>query len=280
MSGEPRTPARVRVASQDLARVLSAALGDAIPVVCAPTPELDAVIARMRGRLGGSTATAQEAPTARLLADLTNLDALDRAPGPIDEAARLKVEKRLFAAFLSSPEAQSLARRDLVFPFLTDLASREQQVTIARLGAPELQKLLFEIVPRDLDVDASEAASIIEEGRALYAFLKREAALPRADECLAVLTDEASAELATALADPAKFSVPKRLQVEGRLAGYAVDTKAGLDAWMQHVKERTAAMVEGLPTTSRAPTREDPALAKARKDQRKAARKARKKNRG
>lgn len=41
--GEPRVPARVRVASPELAKSLRAAVGSATEIVCAPTPELDEV---------------------------------------------------------------------------------------------------------------------------------------------------------------------------------------------------------------------------------------------
>ena len=51
MVGKPHTPDKVRVASAELARMLQAA-GTGIEIVCAPTPEVDAVLAAMREGLG------------------------------------------------------------------------------------------------------------------------------------------------------------------------------------------------------------------------------------
>ncbi len=47
MMGAPHRPARVRVAGAEVAAALRAALGEGIEVVCAPTPEIDAVAASM-----------------------------------------------------------------------------------------------------------------------------------------------------------------------------------------------------------------------------------------
>ena len=48
--GKPHAPARVRVASPELAAALSAG-HPGLEVVCAPTPEIDAVAAAMRGKM-------------------------------------------------------------------------------------------------------------------------------------------------------------------------------------------------------------------------------------
>ncbi|MBX3233792.1 MAG: hypothetical protein KIT84_09005 [Labilithrix sp.] len=45
--GKPRVPARVRVASEELAQALRRELGDETEIVCAPTPELDEVFASL-----------------------------------------------------------------------------------------------------------------------------------------------------------------------------------------------------------------------------------------
>lgn len=55
MYGRPHAPARVRVASQELAEALRAVHTE-IEIVCAPTPELDAMVAGMREHLAESAA--------------------------------------------------------------------------------------------------------------------------------------------------------------------------------------------------------------------------------
>lgn len=47
LAGPPRWPERIRVADSSLAAEVRDAVGDAIPIAVAPTPELDALLALM-----------------------------------------------------------------------------------------------------------------------------------------------------------------------------------------------------------------------------------------
>ena len=58
MWGRPHAPDRVRVASPELASALRAGQSE-IEVVCAPTPEIDAVFAAMRERMSDDAETEQ-----------------------------------------------------------------------------------------------------------------------------------------------------------------------------------------------------------------------------
>jgi hypothetical protein len=58
MFGRPHAPDRVRVASPELAETLRAGEPD-LEVVCAPTPEIDAVFAAMRERMNDDAETEQ-----------------------------------------------------------------------------------------------------------------------------------------------------------------------------------------------------------------------------
>lgn len=65
MVGPPHVPTWIQVASEEVARALRAGLGDAITVVCAPTPELDAIVAVMSAQMSadaGEAATTYLAP--------------------------------------------------------------------------------------------------------------------------------------------------------------------------------------------------------------------------
>lgn len=53
LAGPPRRPDRIRVADAALAEEVRGVVGDAIPVVVAPTPELDAFLAEMIDGLSG-----------------------------------------------------------------------------------------------------------------------------------------------------------------------------------------------------------------------------------
>ena len=53
LAGSPRSPDRIRVANASLAAEVRAAVGDAIPVTVAPTPELDALLVTMLESMPG-----------------------------------------------------------------------------------------------------------------------------------------------------------------------------------------------------------------------------------
>lgn len=121
-----------------------------------------------------------------------------------------------------------------------------------------------------MSIDASAAASIIMDNRAFYAFLKREFALNQAAACLRVLGAQAVKQLEAALSDKSNFGMAKSLFMEGREAGFEMDTQDGIESWMRAVMSNPA------PVTPRPVAR---VAARAKKHQRKAARKARKRNR-
>jgi hypothetical protein len=148
-----------------------------------------------------------------------------------------------------------------------DLGANYLGQTIATLGASGLREVLFELVPRKVSVEASEARGIIEEMRAFYAFSKRELGLEQADSCLRVLGGNAVKRLEAALSDRSKFGMAKSLFMAGADAGFDVQSKEGIDAWMQSI--------QGKPLPASIPF---PAV-EAKKDKRKTAQKARKKNR-
>jgi hypothetical protein len=64
MMGPPHVPTSIRIASEELAAALRAELGSEIAVVCAPTPELDLVVAAMTQQMAaeGEPATTYLAP--------------------------------------------------------------------------------------------------------------------------------------------------------------------------------------------------------------------------
>jgi hypothetical protein len=61
MVGAPHVPGRVRIASPEIAAGLRAALGPKVEIVCAPTPEIDAILATMRERMAATDPNENEA---------------------------------------------------------------------------------------------------------------------------------------------------------------------------------------------------------------------------
>jgi hypothetical protein len=163
---------------------------------------------------------------------LTALAKLEHQARVNDEAARVPLEEALLRRFEASPEA--LPPQDVAAcRLLLELARMSFNATIATLSARELREALFVVVPRNVSVDASHAAAIVEALRAFYAFLRREFQLEQADACLRVLGGTAAKRLEAALSDPSKFGAGKAFLRAGREAGFDMSTKAGIDAWMR-----------------------------------------------
>ena len=146
-------------------------------------------------------------------------------------------------------------------------------------SAPELDEILFELVPRKVSVAASAAGEIVAECQAFFAFLKRELSLRQADACLRVLGAGAVKKLEAALSDPRNFGMAKSLVMAGADAGFDVSSQEGVEAWMREIQGKPLPSSIRLPSLGVAPRRVDPKAARAKKNQRKASRKARKKNR-
>jgi len=89
-----------------------------------------------------------------------------------------------------------------------------------------------------VSVEASAATWIIYENRALYVFLKQEFGLKQADACLRVLAHSSVKKLERALSDVTKFSEGKSLSMQGRAAGFDMDSAAGVEAYIQALQSR------------------------------------------
>lgn len=211
-------------------------------------------------------------PSHDILADLA---ALSRDDDEIDYDAREALEDELVKRFAASPEAKDL---DEIHNcrLVMDLAANYFGHTIATLGAANLREVLFELIPRKVSIEASEARGIVDEMRALYTFLKREFGLKQADACLRLLGGNAATKLQAALSDTSNFGVAKSLFMAGAEAGFDMQSKDGVQAWMQSIQGKP------LPPSIPLPGRPQPSSKKATKaknHKRKAARNARKKNR-
>ncbi|MBN2495436.1 MAG: hypothetical protein JXR96_12650 [Deltaproteobacteria bacterium] len=216
-------------------------------------------------------------PEDELLAALYDLA---RSGGGIDPDALEPLEDELVRRFEASPEAKGLSDTDAC-RHVMDFASDYFNQTIATLDPSDLHAILFELIPRKVCIDASEAGWIIEGNRAFYAFLKRAYQLEQADDCLSVLGGDAVQELEAALSDSSNFGMAKSFMMAGLEAGYDMQTTEGIEAWRRAYNSQ-------LPSPPRAASPERPkqaskkpaAEAKAKKKtKRKAARKSRKKKR-
>jgi hypothetical protein len=209
---------------------------------------------------------------------LAGLAALEDGADEVDDDLRRPLENELLRRFTASPEARVLD----AFPscrLVVDFAANYLGSTIARLDESGLRQILFDIIPRKVSIDASEARSVIEENRAFFAFLKREFAFERADACLRVLDNNAVDALARALSDSGKFGMAKSFFMGGQSAGFDMETKAGIEAWMNAVNASPMAASSARSPLWSPRKANHPAAEQKKKNARKAARKARKKNR-
>jgi len=212
--------------------------------------------------------------TSNIMADLA---ALARQDDEVDPEAREPLEDELVRRFAESPEAKDLDEIQAC-RFVMDFASNYFGQTIATLGASELREIIFDIIPRKVIIDASEARWVIEENRAFYGFLKREFKLKQADACLKVLSDAAIKKLESAFSDSSNFGMAKSLFTAGADAGFDMQSKKGIEAWLQAVQGKPLPPSVRFPSFDASPPSAKKA-AKAKKNKRKAARRARKKNR-
>jgi hypothetical protein len=194
----------------------------------------------------------------------------------VDDESRADLEEELLLRFEDSPEAQALAELSIA-PLVLDYAASYFNATIATLDAHELREIVFGIIPRKVSIDAAAASGIIAELRAFYSFLKREFALKQADACLRELGSDAVKKLSAALSDKRNFGMAKSLFMTGAEAGFDMRSQKGIDAWMRQASSMppdSLPLPFGIP--ARPTSRPD---ASAKKKERKAAKKTRRKTR-
>jgi len=206
------------------------------------------------------------------------LSELEADGDELDEERCTELEDELVRRFAGSAEASGL--RDVHWCHtVMDLAASHLGVTIASVGAPELREILFELLPRKVSVAPSAAGEIVAECREFFAFMKRELSLREADACLRLLGAGAVKKLEAALSDPRNFGMAKSIMMAGADAGFDMSSKEGVEAWMREIQGKPLPSSIRLPPLGVAPHPVDPKAARAKRNQRKAARRARKKNR-
>lgn len=189
----------------------------------------------------------------------------------VESEMREPIEAELLRRLAGSPEAAALADVSSC-RIVMDVAAEYFDTAIVALRPDDLRAILFNIIPRQVSIAASEARAIIEQNRAFFAFLKREVGIEHADGCLRLLGDKAVEKLEAALSDTSNFGMAKLLVMRGNDAGFDMSSPEGVDAWMR--------IAQSQPVPARpVPRPHDRAAARAKKAARKTAKKARKKSR-
>lgn len=207
---------------------------------------------------------------------IADLYELARDSEELDPDARAPLEDELLRQFGACPEAKGLSALGAC-QWVMDFAADYFGATIATLEPTDLREIVFDIIPRKVSIPASAARGIIDELRAFYAFMKREFGFKQADACLRVLAGDAAKKLEAAMSNTGNFGMAKSLFMGGAQAGFDMSSQKGIDAWMREMSSKPLPASIQLPPLG-APGRADPTAARAKKKQRKAARKARKRN--
>lgn len=174
---------------------------------------------------------------------LDALFALEEEGSIADEELRRPLEDELCEAFAESPEAKALSEFG-GHRLLMELGARFVGASIATLEPWAVREIIFDIVPHKVAIDASHAGALIEDCRAFYRFLERAYGLEQADACLRVLGPQAEARLASALS--ARRNMGPTIE-----AGFDMQSKEGIEAWIRAVNASVGTSVEKKTGASR-----------------------------
>lgn len=188
------------------------------------------------------------------------LIAMERTQDDMDWDLHDALSTQLQEKYLASPEARAIGTAASVSTLIMSFSFNYLNCTVATLSPADLERILYDIIPRKVMMPASEAANMIEDGQAFFSFLKRAYQSEHADRCLSVLTQDAAARMKAAMDNPNLFGMGKSMLSEG--TGFPFHAP-------------------GFPPELPGPsaTKPKPKDSKARKKQRAATKKARKNNR-
>jgi len=116
---------------------------------------------------------------------------------------------------------------------LVDYAAAHLGTTFVGMTPAQMNELLFEVLPANLNAGPEVADEIVQGMRALLLVADGACGSQTASQCLAVLDDTTVPRLAKELGNTAKFGRTKRMFIAGAEAGYDLTTEAGLLAWAE-----------------------------------------------
>jgi len=204
----------------------------------APAPNVArsrfAVLVQKSGRSERAAAVVAD-PTAFL----ATFRAASRAASSSDRQRLGELEQDLAAAFLLAPEAaelDSMSSYEQLFAFGRIAFGR----TVFALTGAEFARLLFDVLPQKVMLEADDAAPLIADLRLFFAFLDRVFGHVHARACLEVLGADAVTKLGAAIAQGANFSRERAIIAEGTRAGFDMYTREGIEAFVAQKRAEAA----------------------------------------
>jgi len=209
---------------------------------------------------------------APIIVDLDQLDRLDRS---------------LISRVAACPEALELEDPVLGLGMLLDLAN-QLFVPVTQLEATDLKQMLFEDIPRSVMVGGDSAQTLVSSLQFAYRWMMTRHPLEHGADCLAWLNDSTVENLETRLVDAQLFGRRKTRMIADVTAHFDTTTPEGFNTMMRTAfagsRAAQSLVLEDTPPMMPPGWKpQDPIVAvkqkKKRKVNRKAARRARKKNR-
>lgn len=174
---------------------------------------------------------------------------VDKANGEIDREAFETFTEELWGEFTESAEFEHYFTEygdsnwsELFLEYAIDYIG----VMLPKVSVRNVQEILFELFPRKVSTEASNAAEIIAELRAFWQFLQRQYHLKNAAAILAILNDTAARRLENELANPRNFGMAKSFFMLGQQMGFDMTTQEGMDTFLQHYNRQMAGQGGGM----------------------------------
>jgi hypothetical protein len=157
----------------------------------------------------------------------------------------------LLDSFDDSPEARALGRSPAYALLVPELALA-QHIELEELTAEMVTTIVFEIIPEQIALGATEARTILEDTRAMLAFLHRDGALEDLAGCLEAVDLKHVGELEKALGDPTRFGMAKSLLLAGIEAGFDMSSEEGIRGYLAQLEAPKPARKAKAKPTKRA----------------------------
>lgn len=158
----------------------------------------------------------------------------DTESGEIDDELLGNYIDAITEEFSESPEFLELSdepQLHYLFPYLEYAASYTGE-TVGTMTLGSSNEVLFDVFPRKVTMDASEASTVICEIRAFWRFIDRTRGLPVAAEIVAQLDTDAETELEELLGDESNFGMAKSFFALGKQQGFDMTTQSGMNQFM------------------------------------------------
>ncbi len=158
----------------------------------------------------------------------------DTESGEFDDNLLRSYIDAITEEFSKSPEFRELSNEPEIHYLVLYLEYAASNVgeTVGTMTLGCSNEVLFDIFPRKVTMDASEASTVICEIRAFWRFIDRTRNLPVAAKIVAELDEDAETELEELLGDESNFGMAKSIFAMGKKHGFDMTSESGMNQFM------------------------------------------------